>query len=140
MIIKHQFINESFFFPYWEIDTLVLGTFNPSCGKKTDYFYGRSSNNFWRTIERILGLDFCHTQNIFENKLNIMKQHKFGCIDIIKEIHIKDIDKEKLICGSGYSDQVLFTQKNCKIEYQFEEIKKFIINKNNTSLKSIIIS
>jgi hypothetical protein len=46
---NHQFLNSKFFFPNWKIQTLVLGTFNPSCGDETDYFYGRCQNTFYRS-------------------------------------------------------------------------------------------
>ena len=35
--INHQFLNSKFFFPNWKIQTLVLGTFNPSCGEETGF-------------------------------------------------------------------------------------------------------
>jgi G:T/U-mismatch repair DNA glycosylase len=130
--INHQFLDSDFFFPYWKINTLVLGTFNPCCGEETDYFYGRCQNNFWRTIEEIYRLDYRWFQNNFERKLEFMKENKFGCTDIIKSIVLSDGVDRKEICGLGYSDQFLFTSKKCKIEYNIEEIKSHII-KNNIS-------
>jgi hypothetical protein len=130
--INHQFLNSKFFFPNWEIQTLVLGTFNPSCGEETDYFYGRCQNNFWRTIEEISNLDYRWFQNNFERKRKFMKENEFGCADIIKSLVIIDGVKRKDFCGSGYSDQILFTAKKCTVTYQFEEIKSFI-KKNNVS-------
>jgi hypothetical protein len=130
--INHQFLDSNFFLPYWKIKTLVLGTFNPSCGEKTDYFYGRSQNNFWRTIEEINNLDYKWFQNNFERKLKFMKENEFACTDIIKSIIISDEVELKDICGSGYSDQILFTAKKCTLTYHFDEIKLFI-KKNNVS-------
>lgn len=129
-IIDHQFLNINFFLPTWKIQTLVIGTFNPSCGEKTDYFYGRSQNNFWRTIEEIINLDYGWFQNNFERKLNFMKENEFGCTDIIKSITILEGAQRKDFCGSGYPDQLLFTAKKCTLTYHFEEIKLFIINNN----------
>jgi hypothetical protein len=130
--INHQFLNSKFFFPNWKIQTLVLGTFNPSCGEETDYFYGRCQNNFWRTIEEISNLDYRWFQNNFERKLKFMKENEFGCTDIIKSLVIIDGVEKKDFCGSGYSDQILFTAKKSSLTYQFEEIKSFI-KKNNVS-------
>ena len=130
--INHQFLNSKFFFPNWKIQTLVLGTFNPSCGEETDYFYGRCQNNFWRTIEEISNRDYRWFQNNFERKLKFMKENEFGCTDIIKSLVIINGVERKDFCGSGYSDQILFTSKKCNLTYQFEEIKSFI-KKNNVS-------
>lgn len=130
--IDHQFLNSKFFLPNWKIQTLILGTFNPLCGEETDYFYGRCQNNFWRTIEEINHLDYRWFQNNFERKLKFMKENEFGCTDIIKSIIILEGAQRKDFCGSGYSDQILFTAKKCSITYHFEEIKSFI-KKNNVS-------
>ena len=130
--IDHQFLDSKFFLPNWKIQTLVLGTFNPNCGEETDYFYGRCQNNFWRTIEEISNLDYRWFQNNFERKLRFMKENEFGCTDIIKSLVISDGVEKKDICGSGYSDQILFTSKKCTLTYHFEEIKSFI-KKNNVS-------
>lgn len=128
--IEHQFLNETFFLPNWNIKTLVLGTFNPSCGEKTDYFYGRSQNNFWRTIENINNLEFGWFQNSLERKLKFMLENEFGCTDIIKSVIISDKLERKEICGSGYKDQTLFTKKKCTLTYHFEEIKTYLQNSN----------
>lgn len=127
--IGHQFLKEEFFFPNWEVETLIIGTFNPNCGEKTDYYYGRCRNNFWRIIEKILHLKYMSLQNSFEEKLKIMSQEKFGCADIIQSIILMENTKPELICGSGYSDQVLFNQQKCSITYQFEDIKVLIKEK-----------
>jgi hypothetical protein len=130
--INHQFLNSKFFLPSWKIQTLILGTFNPSCGEATDYFYGRCQNNFWRAIEEMNNLEYHWFQNNLERKLKFMKDNKFGCTDIIKSIIITEGAQRKEFCGSGYSDQVLFTAKKCTITYNFEEITSFI-EENNVS-------
>jgi hypothetical protein len=127
-IIDHQFLKKDYFFPYWEIDALVLGTFNPSCGEKTDYFYGRCRNNFWRAIEELFELDYMYFQNDLERKLEFMRNNKFGCTDVIRFINKSDTVNEQKICGSGYSDQILFNGKNCSITYQFDEIRTFLLH------------
>jgi hypothetical protein len=61
-----------------------------------------------------------------------MIENEFGCTDIIKSLVLLKGVERKDFCGSGYSDQILFTAKKCTITYQFEEIKSFI-KKNNVS-------
>lgn len=126
MNINHHFLNQDFFLPNWEIKVLVLGTFNPECGEQTDYFYGRKKNNFWKAIASIKKFDSNHYLDHFQNKLNTMIEHKFGCSDIIELVKV---DKENLekVCGNSYSDSYLFTQKYVKITYRFEEIKNYLI-------------
>jgi hypothetical protein len=129
-IIEHQFLNSDFFLPTWKVHTLVLGTFNPDCGELTDYFYGRCQNNFWRTIEEVYNFEYRWFQNSFERKLKFMTDNEIGCTDIIKSIlKLEDVDKRE-ICGSGYSDAILFNGKKCKLSYHFEEIKSFILTNN----------
>lgn len=129
-IIEHQFLHSNFFLPTWRVHTLVLGTFNPVCGTNTDYFYGRIQNNFWRTIEKLHNLDNNWFQDNYERKQKFMVENEFGCTDIIKSIKKSDEVEIKEICGSGYSDQILFTIKKCTLSYHFEEIKNFILNNN----------
>lgn len=129
-LVEHQFLDSEFFLPYWPVHTLVLGTFNPNCGEKTDYFYGRCQNNFWRIIEEIHNLNYRWFQNNFNRKLKFMMNNEFGCTDIIKTVLISDEINIKEICGSGYSDQILFTRKKCKLTYHFDEIKAFILKNN----------
>lgn len=136
-MIEHQFLHKEFFFPNWEIETLVLGTFNPNGGEATDYFYGRLQNNFWRTIEKLCKIDQKSLQGNFVLKLELMKFYKFGCIDIIKGVTAKTDAIKTKIFGKGYSDSVLFTQKHCELIYQFDEIKEFILDKN---IKTVINS
>lgn len=129
-LIEHQFLHSDFFLPTWKIKTLVLGTFNPNCGEKTDYFYGRCFNNFWRVIEEINNLDHRWFQNSYKRKLKFMKENEFGCTDIIKSLLLTDEIYRKEVCGSGYSDSIIFTKKKCKLNYHLDEIKFFIQNNN----------
>ena len=56
----------------------------------------------------------------------------FLLLGTIKSIVISGGVERKSICGSGYSDQILFTAKKCTLTYNFEEIKLFI-KENNVS-------
>jgi hypothetical protein len=129
MNIKHQFIDSDFFLPNWDIDTLVLGTFNPNCGKKTDYFYGRNSNLFWRAIESICDKAPSSLQDNYSAKNELMVLFKFGCSDIISSVEFNESVRDK-ICGKGYSDSILFTLKYVAPVYEFEKIKNYLIQHN----------
>jgi hypothetical protein len=124
--IKHQFLNKKCFLPTWEVDTLVLGTFNPECGEKTDYFYGRSRNRFWKVIAELMNKSNNYFTDDFDKKLECMKQNRFGCTDVISEVLLKPNVTKEMFCGNGYADSVLFTQKKCTISYEFESIKHCI--------------
>ena len=57
--VRHQSLESNWLSPE-QIEnprTLVLGSFNPSNGDNhtDDYYYGRKSNHFWRTIANIIG-------------------------------------------------------------------------------------
>lgn len=129
-LIEHKFLHSQFLFPTWEIHTLVLGTFNPKCGEITDYYYGRSKNNFWRTLEELHNFENMWFQDRLDRKMDFMTNHKFGCTDIIGSILKFESTDENEICGSGYSDQVLFTAKKCSINYQFDDIKHYLSTNN----------
>ena len=126
MHINHQFLNQEFFLPNWKIETLVLGTFNPKCGEITDYYYGRNRNRFWRAMENITGNENYYYQNSFERKKLLMEKYKFGCTDIIKSVVINENFAHR-ICGNGYSDSSLFTLREVTANYQFTEIKDYLI-------------
>ena len=57
-IINHQLHNESFFFPDWEVEHLLIGTFNPEKGECVKYYYGRPKNQTWNLISKIFCSDF----------------------------------------------------------------------------------
>ena len=136
--INHQFLNKSFFIPTWECKTLVLGTFNPEYGKKVNYFYGRCENHFWKTISLIENQVEQYYHSIItlncDKHFTLMREKKFGCIDIICSVQCKESDKES-ICGEGFRDKNLF-KKSIEKVYNFENIKDYI-NKYNTVTKII---
>ncbi len=55
--------------------TLVLGSFNPyeNKSKLVDYYYGRPSNHFWRTIAIIINED---EDYFFQNELGTERKKK----------------------------------------------------------------
>ena len=89
--VNHVSINKEWYNPeiYKNATTLVLGSFNPlnpNDNKNTDYYYGRSSNHFWKSIARNCNLNEDYFCNDFEKKTNFMKTHNFCFYDIIDSI------------------------------------------------------
>mgnify|MGYP006206611889 CR=1 FL=1 len=74
--INHQFLESDFFIPNWECETLILGSFNPGCGERTDYFYGRPRNRFWRAMELCAGLENRYFQDNFNRKVSFLTEKK----------------------------------------------------------------
>ena len=134
MIVNHQFSNSPIYFPTWDIDKLFLGTFNPSCGQQLDYYYRRKVNGFWKILKHY---DYNNKYNFndFNQLKGFMTDKCFGCIDVIRSVDFPDI-KEKKICGTGYTDNNLFTVKGFTREYIFEDIKNYIIRNNITNVFS----
>jgi hypothetical protein len=98
MKVKHQALvfgweNNSVASP----KTLVLGSFNPYNNNSTsvDYFYGRKTNHFWKSIARNLGID-CERlfgQDSIASKLSIM-QNRFVCMDVIDSLEISSVKED----------------------------------------------
>ena len=128
MRIMHQFLNSEYFFPNWKVETLFLGTFNPSCAEQLDYYYRRRLNGFWKIIKHY---DTENTFNFqdFNNLKRFMVNKKFGCVDVIKSVTFPEEDKNK-ICGQGYTDDNLFKVNNYTREYNFDSIKNYVIEQN----------
>ena len=123
MIIKHaaiedKWLNEKVMKLLYNANTLVLGSFNPNNqGNNTDFYYGRCSNFFWKTIADIEGKNEQFYFNNLQNKLLAMEEHSFCFLDLIDSIEIstdssdpsllRDFVRNKIY--TGYSDSVLFT-------------------------------
>ena len=99
--------------------TLILGSFNPYNPKvqNTEYFYGRSSNYFWKVIASLLLEDEHYFTDNLNNKLEVMEKYKFCFLDIISSIEITNPDgNDNIICQfandyifTNFSDSKLFT-------------------------------
>jgi hypothetical protein len=103
--------------------TLVLGSFNPfnpNINRNTDYYYGRSTNHFWKSMARNLNLHEDYFCNNRDRKIEIMNKYQFCFYDIINSIEISFVDREIINDGilnefknqkilTEFSDQVLFT-------------------------------
>jgi hypothetical protein len=109
--------------------TLILGSFNPfnPNGDNTDFYYGRCTNYFWKTIAEIKKMNPNIFFNNLELKLDIMRQYKFCFLDLINSIEINHINNnDRLIqefinkkIYAGYTDQTLFTSNT---SYNGEQI------------------
>ena len=135
-IIQHQFLNKKFFLPYWEVNHLFIGTFNPEAGASVPYFYGREKNFFWKVVGEILNEDFNPNSKDFFQLLEI---HKIACVDMIKWVKRNDNldfleDEFHELTGKGYSDSKIINGSITR-EYNTSEIQR-IINVNNCNVYS----
>lgn len=101
--------------------TLVLGSFNPFDNSENivDYYYGRHTNHFWRSIAIIHNLNemwFFDETNGAERKKKIMDK-TFVCFDVIESIEFSSNDFEELekyVDGNifrNFSDSKIWTSK-----------------------------
>ena len=98
--------------------TLVLGSFNPYNGRTNavDYYYGRTSNYFWKTIAFIRELDENYYNQGIERKLEIMMD-RFICMDVINQIEFSAENQELLTeyinnnIFSNFLDQKIWVSK-----------------------------
>jgi hypothetical protein len=102
--INHQFLNEEFFIPNWEISHLFLGTFNPEGGDKVNYFYGRKKNQTWKLLSEVFEDDF-NPEDI-DSFLKKLIKHKIACMDFIQSVEVPE-ERIVSINGQGYSDMKL---------------------------------
>jgi hypothetical protein len=120
--IAHQSLVQNWLTPEQIVNprTLVLGSFNPyfENGQVVDYFYGRSSNYFWKTIAQIVGHDNeDYFLNNIQRKLEVMNNH-FCCLDIIDSIEFTS-ENELLLneyidskVRTNFLDQSIFITKS----------------------------
>ena len=135
MKVNHQFLNEVFFIPDWDVEYLFLGTFNPEGGEKVNYFYGRESNFTWKILSEIFENDFNpYDVNNFNKFIEQLKLRKIACMDVIKcvEFDEKTYDITR-ITGKGYKDSNIINTK-VKREYNTREIISIIEKNKNVKV------
>lgn len=115
MIIEHASVNWKNYIPK-KVKTLVLGSFNPNNPlNNTDYFYGRSSNYFWKVIADILEFNEDYFCGNYERKVEVMEKYGFCFLDLISSISVNGINEnhennfKNVKIFTEYSDGVLFT-------------------------------
>jgi len=108
--------------------TLILGSFNPNNfnpKENTDFYYGRSTNHFWKSIARNLKLPENYFVNNRERKIDCMEKHKFFFFDLINSIKLTCNDEDVLIqylneyIFTNYSDKELFRVRPYKFNNQY---------------------
>lgn len=121
-IVNHQSIELNWITPEQITNpkTLVLGSFNPyNEKKKLDYYYGRKSNHFWKTIAILINQEedyFFSTVNGLARKSDIMN-NRFCCMDMIDSIKfssdsnilLNDYLNNKIY--ANFPDQKIWTTK-----------------------------
>lgn len=123
--VNHQFLkSKDIFEPQWDINYLFLGTFNPDCGEKVNYFYGRRKNQTWGLLSEIFREDF--NPEDFDDFYEKIRRKKIACMDMIRSVKFPAKDYE-FIC-TGYSDSKIIN-KRTTIEYNTYQILT-IIDKN----------
>jgi hypothetical protein len=120
--VTHQSLMQNWLTPAQIVNprTLVLGSFNPyfENGQVVDYFYGRSSNYFWKTIAHIVGHENeDYFLNNAQRKLEVMNNH-FCCLDVIDSIEFTS-ENELLVneyidakVKANFLDQSIFISKS----------------------------
>jgi hypothetical protein len=141
-IIQHQFLNQDWFIPNWESQTLIIGSFNPECGEQVDFFYGREKNNkFWRSVAMLLNFQPNHffqgnAEERLAIKIKYLQSLGWGCVDFIREIDVREHFKPR-ICGEGYMDSNLFNVGNVNRTYNTGQI---LMRLNEGDVKHVIIA
>ena len=93
MSCQHRFLglhNKNSLLPDWEFDTLIIGTFNPnwnfSKGQNADYFYGRTSRNyFWDVLPQVFGAEKLRNKKK-DSWISFLKNNKIGLTDLLLNI------------------------------------------------------
>src|SRR5690606_37338408 len=85
--VRHRFLDHKI---NPEIETLIIGTFNPeTADNDAEFFYGRSRNYLWRLLPTAFGKPDLKGASKQE-KLEFIKNHKIGLIDLIEEIKVEE--------------------------------------------------
>jgi len=147
MSCKHRFYD--FLNPNIEgLEYLFIGTFNPEWNAENnnnaEYFYGRSTNNFWCILPHTFN-DCCLIDKNITEWTEYCCLKKIGITDIIKEITNADSNNQEHynLITRGYSDSNL--DKKVGQEYCFSinfydiEIIK-IIEENKNTLKGVFFT
>ena len=139
MACKHKFYEElSLQHLDYEVETLVVGTFNPEWPVKNtaEWFYGRTqSNNFWEVLPRLYGETSLIDAGPLEWK-DFCRTHLIAITDLISCIEDADKDKaDHVEWLGGYGDQQIV--KNFK-KFEFTPIDKIL--ENRPSIKHMYLT
>ncbi len=126
--IQHQLTTNQHYIPSWEMNYLLVGTFNPTEGEQVNYYYGRKSNMTWKLISTIFGEEI-NPKN--SNFIQLLKKHKIGCVDLISRVTCDETMKPYII-GKAYSDSKIINKKVIRA-YNTNAINE--LSKSNQNLK-----
>jgi hypothetical protein len=138
MACKHKFYDDlKLQYCNWNIDTLIIGTFNPEWPKKNhaEWFYGRKTNNFWYVLPKIYGENDL-TCSTTESKKEFCCKYRIGITDLISCIKTAD-DMKHLNIISSFSDKAI--QDNFKLE-NLELVNVLEIIKKNSTIKNVYLT
>jgi len=128
--VKHQSIEASWIGPNSinNPKTLVLGSFNPynTHSSSVDYYYGRKSNHFWKSIAIIINENedfFFQSGTNLKRKKEIMN-NRFCCLDVINSITISSPNKQ--IVNTYLNNEIHKGFKDQKIWSGYTNYKKRI--------------
>lgn len=122
--IKHKFRD---FQNKKDIETLILGTFNPDTPEnKAEFFYGREKNYLWNLLPKVFEYKALKKALINE-KLEFINQYKIGFSDLIAEIQIEQGQE------TNYADDYIDNRVR-----EWNDLDEII--SNNKQLKSIFFT
>jgi len=127
--------------------TLVLGSFNPFNPKGQaglNYYYGRTTNQFWKSVARIIGEPenyFFDQQHGLNRKSEVMTT-RFCCLDVIDSIDF-ECENEEILTDylnikifAEFADQTIWTTSTNR-QGETITLKR---NYNNTILELLRVS
>lgn len=105
--------------------TLVIGSFNPFNPNGLaglDYYYGRTTNQFWKSVARIIGQPenyFFDQQLGLNRKIEVMRS-RFCCLDVIDTIDF-ECENEQILTDylnrkifGEFADQTIWTSRTTR--------------------------
>lgn len=123
--IKHKFRD---FQNNNNIETLILGTFNPdSPDNNANFFYGRSKNYLWNLLPKVYSQHELKTSS-YSDKISFLAEYKIGFTDIIEEVLVES-DNE-----TNYADDYIDSRVTKWIDFdsfmmKYPNIKKVFLTR-----------
>jgi len=139
----HRFLGyhiENSLFSDWDIDTLIIGTFNPiwnfNNSNSAQYFYGRTKNNyFWDVLPLTLNQKGLRI-NSADDWIDFLKKNKIGLTDLVLNIIDADNKNNDHYCLlKSMSDKNIAKFKN--IDFNTLNIINFLEHKK---IKQVFIT
>jgi G:T/U-mismatch repair DNA glycosylase len=85
-IIQHKFLEHKI---NPKIETLIIGTFNPSTpNNNAEFFYGRSRNFLWELLPTAFEQNSLKSASK-QQKVDFINKYKIDFIDLIKEVDVE---------------------------------------------------